>query len=52
MTHNTGYDCCKWLVDYCIDRNLPHPRYTVHSMNPIGKENIEKLIENYNFTLK
>lgn len=43
----TGYDCVKWLVNYCIDNNKPFPDYKVHSMNPIGKENIEKYITNF-----
>ena len=43
----TGYDCAKWLVDYCMKDNLPFPKYYVHSMNPVGKTNIEKYIENY-----
>ena len=36
----TGLDCAKWLCEFCQDNNLPLPEYTVHSMNPVGKENI------------
>lgn len=43
----TGYDCAKWLCDYCAEHNLDFPAYTVHSMNPIGRENISNYIENY-----
>ncbi len=43
----TGYDCAKWLIEYCIDKSLKFPNYQVHSMNPIGKDNIISLIENY-----
>ncbi len=43
----TGYDCAKWLCDYCMERGLPLPEYYVHSMNPIGKENIIKYLTNY-----
>ena len=39
-TEKTGYDCAKFLVDYCIDNNLKLPEFYVHSMNPIGKKNI------------
>lgn len=42
----TGYDCCKWLVDYCESNNLKFPDFAVHSMNPVGRERIEKYIEN------
>lgn len=44
----TGYDCAKWLVDYCLDNNLPLPLYGIQSSNPAGKENIDKLLINYN----
>ena len=48
----TGYDCAKWLVDHCIDNNLPLPAFKVHSANPVGAENIQKLLENFNKTQK
>jgi hypothetical protein len=37
----TGYDCVQWLVAYCVENTLKFPNYTVHSMNPIGKERID-----------
>ena len=43
----TGYECAKWLIDYCIENDLQFPEYSVHSMNPIGRENIIGLIESY-----
>ena len=43
----TGFDCAKWLVEYCIQQNSEFPPYQVHSMNPIGKENIISLIESF-----
>ena len=36
----TGYDCAKWLCDYCVENKLPLPEYFIHSMNPVGRENI------------
>ena len=47
----TGYDCAKWLVDHCIQNKLNFSEYQVHSMNPIGKENIIKYIESYKRSL-
>jgi hypothetical protein len=47
----TGYDCAKWLVAYCLEKNIKHPPYVVHSLNPIGKNNIESYIESYNKSL-
>ena len=43
----TGYDCAKWLVDYCIDNNKSLPLYNIQSANPVGKENIKSLLENF-----
>ena len=50
-TEKTGYDCVKWLVDYCMKNGVKHPSYVVHSMNPVGKRNIESYIESYNKTV-
>jgi len=47
----TGYDCAKWLVEYCMKKGVKHPPYQVHSMNPIGKQNIISYVESYNKTL-
>lgn len=46
----TGHECAKWLIDYCIDHNLDFPDYQVHSLNPIGRENIISLIESFRET--
>ena len=43
----TGYDCAKYLVEICQDKKVAHPLYEVHSMNPVGAENIKKYIDNY-----
>lgn len=43
----TGYDCAKWLVDYCIDNNLELPLYNIQSMNPVGKNNIHNYLQNF-----
>lgn len=42
----SGYDCAKWLVDHCLDNQLPIPHFGVHSANPVGAENIRKLLNN------
>jgi hypothetical protein len=47
----TGYDCAKWLVNYCMEKGIKHPPYTVHSMNPVGAKNIISYVESYNKTL-
>ena len=43
----SGYDCAKYLVDYCLDHQLPLPDFAVHSQIPVGKENIERLLNNF-----
>lgn len=43
----TGYDCAKWLVDYCETNGLVLPEFFVHSMNPIGRQNIQNYLDNY-----
>lgn len=44
----TGYDCAKFLVNECNKLGIKHPPYQVHSMNPVGKQNIISYIEIYN----
>lgn len=43
----TGMDCAKWLVEYCMKNNVKLPPWRVHSMNPIGKENIISLLKSF-----
>lgn len=43
----TGFDCAKWLVDYCIDNDLKLPSYLSHSMNPVGRDNILGILDNF-----
>lgn len=42
----TGYECAKWLVNYCLDHKLQVPDYAVHSMNPVGAERIMSYLKN------
>lgn len=43
----TGYECAIWLVDYCIDNNLTLPEYYCHSLNPVGKDKIISLLNQF-----
>jgi hypothetical protein len=44
----TGYDCAKWLIEYCLDNyDLPIPLYNIQSANPVGKENIDSCLKHY-----
>ncbi len=43
----TGYNCAQFLIEYCMKYGVASPSFFVHSMNPIGKDNIEKLLNNF-----
>lgn len=48
--NRTGMDFCKWFCDFIMDNDLDLPigfSYTVHSMNPIGAENIRSYMDNF-----
>jgi hypothetical protein len=42
-----GYDCAKFLINWCIDNEYPAPDYDIQSANPIGRENIDSLFKSY-----
>ena len=43
----TGMDCAKWLVDYCLDNVEKLPKCVVHSMNPVGTQNISSYLKDF-----
>lgn len=43
----TGYDCATWLIDFCIDNKLIIPSWICHSMNPVGRDNINMILKNF-----
>lgn len=43
----SGYECAKFLVEYCLGRNFDIPTYSIQSMNPVGKQAIDNLLFNY-----
>ena len=45
-SEKTGYECAKWLVDWCFDGSQKIPKFVVHSANPVGKKNIESYLNN------
>lgn len=51
-----GYECAKWLLNYCIENNLTKeiPTYGMQSANPVGRKNIESLFNSFKkiFNLK
>lgn len=45
----TGYDFVKWLIEEDLGNSWIAPtfRYFVHSMNPVGADNINKTLSRY-----
>jgi hypothetical protein len=43
----TGMCAAKWLIDYCISNSLKLPKCSSQSANPIGKENILGILNNF-----
>lgn len=46
----SGYDFAKWLVDMDIENIYKFPNnfsFEVHSANPIGRNNINSILNNY-----
>ena len=47
-TEKTGYHCARWLIEHCVDYNLPIPStILIHSANPVGRDNIKSLFDTY-----
>lgn len=44
LDEKTGFHCAKWLVEYCLDNGHKIPDHISHTMNPIGKENIDSIM--------
>ena len=44
-TVETGYHAAVWFALWCAERNMMLPEVYVHTMNPIGKINIRKLVD-------
>ena len=43
----SGFDCAKWLINYCIDNDKELPKWAVQSANPVGKDNINGILISY-----
>lgn len=45
IEERTGMDCARWLAHLCVERNVPIPLYYIHTLNPIGRQNIFSILE-------
>lgn len=48
----SGFDCTKWLIEFCLNNKVNPPEYRIQSANPVGAENIKGLIENFKKNVK
>lgn len=45
VKERTGYHCAMWLAQLCVENKLPIPEYYIHTLNPVGRENIRSVLE-------
>tara|TARA_B100000378_G_scaffold277352_1_gene277489 strand:- start:887 stop:1351 length:465 start_codon:yes stop_codon:yes gene_type:complete len=43
----SGFDCAKWLVNYCQNNQLALPLWASQSPNPEGKARINRFLRNF-----
>jgi len=43
----SGFECAKWMVNYCLDNNLHLPDWHIQSANPVGAENIKSYLQSF-----
>jgi hypothetical protein len=46
----TGMHCAKALIDWCLDRGKLLPEFEVHSLNPVGRDNIRNILNRFRST--
>jgi hypothetical protein len=46
-TEMSGFECAKWLIEYCLDNDMELPQWTIQSANPVGAENINGLLNGF-----
>ena len=42
----SGYDICKYIVE----NQIPLRGYRLHTMNPVGRHNMDQLLSHYGYT--
>lgn len=47
IEEKTGYDCCKFIINLSMTKNIPIPQVYIHSANPIGSLNMMSYVNNY-----
>lgn len=47
VSDGNGYDCAKYLVDFCETTGMKLPEYHIQSANSVGKANIDSYLKSY-----
>ena len=47
FVEKTGYDCAKFLIEYCMRTEQLLPEWQCHSMSSVGRVRINELLRNY-----
>lgn len=42
-----GLTCAKAIIDYCMKNNIDIPAYNIQSSNPVGRENIQCIMNGW-----
>lgn len=45
----SGYDCVKWFIDHCIEKDVKPSEVEIHAhtANPVGRDNIVGYVESW-----
>jgi hypothetical protein len=43
----TGYECAKWLTEYCMDNEVNMCKWFAHTANLAGRKNIDGLLVSF-----
>lgn len=43
----SGMDCAHYVVNYCLDHNVPLPECRIHTANSVGRDNLMGLLEGF-----
>lgn len=43
----TGYHALNALITFCLESNIPMPECRIHTQNSVGRDNMQRAINNY-----
>ena len=48
----TGQSCLLFLIEWCVETNIPLPKCYFHSMNPVGRKNMQEIYDVWKLRLE